>query len=212
MSAERVLLWRHGRTAANADGRFQGQLDVPLDEVGQGQAKVAAEALEAVLGTAPCRIITSDLSRACDTAQVLAERLGLELTRDVRLREVHAGAWEGLLRDEIVAGWPEAHAAWLAGDDLPLGGGERRSEAGARLAEAVREHTAAQDGGTLVIVTHGGAMRAALLRLLGLPRTAWSVFGALRNAHWVVLTPRGGSWTLAEYNVGVAPGMTGEDA
>lgn len=200
MSAARVVLWRHGQTGHNAADRFQGQLDVPLDDVGRRQAHRAAEMLR---GLAPTRIVSSDLSRAADTAAALAALTGLVVETDAALRELFAGQWQGLTRAEIESRWPQEFAAWRGGDDVPVGGGERRSEAGRRAAAAIGRHAAATpDGGVLVVTGHGGALRGAMLHLLALPLAAWSAFGGLANTHWALLVPRGTGWSLAEYNVG----------
>ena len=209
MTADQVLLWRHARTASNAAGRFQGQLDVALDDVGLVQAKEAADLLAELIDGAPCRIVSSDLSRATATAQALSERLGVPVSTDPQLREVFAGDWEGLLRSEIEQRNPGELAQWRAGEDLRLGGGERRSEAGARAERAIRGHAAEQDGGVLVIVSHGAALRGALMRLLGIDNWEWNVLEGLRNAHWAQLRRRADAWLLSAYNVGPSLGPPG---
>lgn len=211
MTADRLLLWRHGRTASNAGGRFQGQLDVPLDDVGRVQVKEAAEALAREIGGRPCRLVVSDLSRARDTGQTLAEVLGLSLILDSRLREIHAGAWEGLLRSEARERDPALFARWLAGDDVPVGGGERRGEAGARAAAAIRELADGQDDGLLVVAGHGAALRGAILSLTGIVPWTPHVLGGLRNAHWADLVRRNSEWVLEGYNLGPPPGSTGAE-
>ncbi|WP_432548230.1 histidine phosphatase family protein [Kineococcus sp. SYSU DK004] len=210
MSAARVVLWRHGRTRANAEQRFQGQLDVPLDDVGRAQVVAAAAELAALEPTA---LVTSDLSRAADTAAALAAVTGLPALPDPALREVHAGAWQGLLHTEITARWPETYAAWRRGDDVRIGDtGETRAEVARRAAGAVERHAAAvPDGGTLVVAAHGAALKGAVLQLLGLAVTGWSVLAGFRNAHWAVLVPVGGGWSLAEYNVGPPGGGVGAE-
>jgi len=199
----RVVLWRHGRTASNAEGRFQGQLDVDLDDVGRAQA---AEAAAVLAELAPTRIVSSDLLRAAHTAAALAERTGLVVETDPALRELHAGAWQGLLHAEIRAGWPEMFEAWRGGQDVAIGGGERRSEVGARVADAVRASAAATpDGGPLVVVSHGGAVQAGVLELLGLPIGSWSRLGGLGNCRWAVLEERADGWSLVGYDLGAVP-------
>ncbi|GAB2698128.1 histidine phosphatase family protein [Thalassiella azotivora] len=199
MSAERVVLWRHGRTASNAGGRWQGQLDVPVDDVGRDQAARAAGVLA---GLPPTRVVSSDLSRAADTAQALADATGLQVELDKALREVHAGRWEGLTRAEIDERWPGDLDAWLAGQDVPLGGGERRSEVAARAAEAIERYATSTPEGVLVVASHGGALRDATARLLGLPFGSWAVFAGLRNCHWGVLTHGRRGWSVDAWNVG----------
>jgi probable phosphoglycerate mutase len=211
VTADRLLLWRHGRTASNAGGRFQGQLDVPLDEVGQVQIKDAAEQLAVELrlgdsgGTAddgPCRILSSDLSRAHDTALALSARLGLPVTTDPRLREISVGWWEGLLHEEVIARDAEGFRAWRAGADIRPGDGETRSEAGVRAETAIREYAAQQEGGVLVVASHGAALRGAVLRLIGVEQWTSTVLAPLRNAHWAQLDRRATGWVLTAYNIG----------
>ena len=211
MSARTVVLWRHGRTPFNAENRFQGQLDVPLDEVGRAQAAASAVHLARLVEPGTGALVASDLSRAADTARALTALTGLQPQLDPALREVHAGRWQGLLHPEITASWPQEHAAWRAGEDVRLGGGERRSEVAVRAADAVERHAArVPDAGTLVVASHGAALKAALLRLLGLGLPAWGAFAGFRNAHWAVLERGRGGWVLGEYNAG--PPGAGEGA
>ena len=208
MTAERLLLWRHGRTASNADGSFQGQLDVPLDDVGRIQVKEAAELLAAEFRGSAVRLVSSDLSRAHDTARALTALVDLPITLDPRLREIWVGRWQGLRRADVASAEPEAFAAWRAGEDVVVGGGERRSEAGARAAAAIEEHAGAMDGGTLVVASHGAALRGAVMLLIGLGSWAPDRLGSLRNAHWADLSRRGERWVLDGYNVGPSWGST----
>ena len=209
MTASTLVLWRHGRTPFNAENRFQGQLDVPLDEVGRAQAREAAAHL-AALGVDV--LVASDLSRAADTAAALTELSGVPARLDPALREVDAGRWQGLLHQEITAQWPQEYAAWRRGEDLRIGGGETRAEVAERTATAVQRHAeAVDDGGTLVVASHGAALKAALLRLLGLPVAAGGAFAGFRNAHWAVLRSRAGGWSLAEYNAGPAGAGVGAE-
>src|SRR5690625_7330104 len=103
------MSWRHGRTEYNLQGRFQGQIDIPLDEVGFKQAESAATHLAML---EPSAIVSSDLSRAQQTALTLAERVGLEVELDAELREINAGAGEGRTRPERLAGWREGWHGW----------------------------------------------------------------------------------------------------
>ncbi len=185
----RVLLWRHGRTAFNDGKRWQGQLDVELDDEGRGQAARAADVLARRL-EGPVRLVTSDLRRAIETAAALTALIGVEPLPDKRLREIDAGDWEGLTRDEIrAAGMGADLDAWARGEDVRIGRtGECRSEVGLRGAAAIAEHVAATlEGGTLVVAAHGGLLRGSILALLGLDPAQWNTFGALGNCHWAEL-------------------------
>jgi probable phosphoglycerate mutase len=195
MTAARVVCWRHGRTAHNHGGVWQGQLDIPLDDVGRGQADDAAGAIGDSLALGePLSIVSSDLARARATAAALAAVTtavtAVEVRLDRRLREINAGRWQGMTRAEIVeAGMGEDLAAWRRGEDVRVGGGERRSEVARRGAAALREHAEALDGGTLVVVAHGGLLRGSILDMLGLPGERWDLLGGLGNAHWAELSP-----------------------
>ncbi len=201
MTAHRVVLVRHGRTGHNNSGIWQGQLDVPLDDVGRLQAKAAAPVLAAeILDGGPTAIVSSDLSRASETAAVLAEFVGVPVTLDRRLRETDAGRWQGLTRAQIAeAGWGEEFQSWRRGDDVPAGGGERRTEVGLRGAEAVAEHAAALDGGTVIVVAHGGLLRGTVLTLLGLEPDRWGLLGGLGNCEWARMSPGQPTWRLLGY-------------
>ena len=201
----RVLLLRHGRTTWNAESRFQGQLDIDLDEVGRAQAERAGELLARLR---PDLLVSSDLRRARDTAAALARRTGLPVTQDVRLRETFAGRWQGLTSTEIDDRYGAERAGWSAGSDVPAGvDGERRSEVGARMSAALVEHAARlPDGGLLVAVTHGGAASSGLHHLLGVPRASWPVLSGLGNCHWSLLREHPGErWVLEEHNAGSLP-------
>jgi broad specificity phosphatase PhoE len=145
-----LLLVRHGETDWNADGRLQGQTDRPLSDFGRRQARqLAAELTEEDLEA----IYSSDLSRARETAQIVAERLGLPVLLDPDLREKDWGTWEGLTaverdRVEFVGESTEEHQ-------------ERILRALRRIAE---RHTG---DGRVLVVTHGGSMRRVQTAALG---------------------------------------------
>ncbi|MDT4973237.1 MAG: glucosyl-3-phosphoglycerate phosphatase, partial [Pseudonocardiales bacterium] len=113
--SSRVFLLRHGRTSWNAERRFQGQADPPLDDVGRAQAYEVA-ALVAALS--PGVLVSSDAMRAVQTADPIAEITGLEVLVDARLRERSLGHWEGLTRDEVAQRYPDEYADWIAGRDV----------------------------------------------------------------------------------------------
>jgi len=209
----RLILWRHGRTEWNSQRRFQGQTDVPLDEVGLAQARAAAGQLRLL---SPAKIVSSDLQRAFVTASALGDATGVPVAVDARLRETYAGEWQGLSRDELQRDHAVDLAAWAAGSDLRPGGGERRTEVAARMVAAIDDARAGlSNDDTLVVVTHGGAARAAVGQLLGLAPADWAILGVLTNCAWTVLQRRfdpesaGGQgsqrWRLEEYNARSLP-------
>jgi len=200
----RLLLWRHGRTAYNASARLQGQVDIPLDDVGHWQARTAAAALLA--RHTPTRVVSSDLSRAAQTATALARMVGLEVELDARVRERGFGDWEGLTGQEISARWPQDYALWRGGGEPSRVGAESRAAVAERTAAAITEHAAALDRtDTLVVVSHGAAISSAVAALMSMPAD-WRAIAGMHNAHWAELVPSSGSvepaWRLAAYNLG----------
>ena len=151
---------RHGRTAWNAQGRFQGMGDPPLDEEGERQASTLAAALAALR---PVSVTSSDLQRARRTAEAVAAACGVALSCDPGLREVDLGGWEGLTRPEVEARFPDEYRRWRAGEDVRRGGGETRAEAARRFAAVLaRIAGATPAGATAVVVAHGVVIQAAL--------------------------------------------------
>ncbi len=197
-AARRVLLLRHGQTAWNAIGHFQGQTDIDLDDVGRAQAERAAEQLARL---APAAVVSSDLSRARGTAEALARRTGLDVVADRRLRETYAGAWQGLTAGQIAERFGDQREAWRRGEDVrPGGDGELRQEVGERVAAAITEHAAGlPEAGLLVAVTHGGAISAGVPTLLGIPPAHWPVITGVTNCHWSVLAQYQDRWVLTEH-------------
>ena len=202
-----LVLWRHGQTTWNLEHRFQGQTDVPLDSVGVRQAAASARLL---VDVQPQVIVSSDLSRARDTAQALADRCGLEVATDPRLRETDGGSWEGMRREDLLETDPQAYRDWLAGEFIRPGGtGEDRHVVGQRMMAAIQDALVKTDPGrTAVVVTHGGASRAVLAPLLNRAFEDIRFFGVMRNAAWSVFlesdipnTP----WTVLEFNARSLP-------
>jgi broad specificity phosphatase PhoE len=145
-----LLLVRHGETDWNAEGRLQGQTDRPLSDFGRRQARqladeMADEELEA--------IYSSDLSRARETAAIVAERLGLPVVLDPDLREKDWGSWEGLTSVER---------------DRVEFVGESTEEHRERILRALRRISERHPGdGRVLVVTHGGSMRRVQTAALG---------------------------------------------
>ena len=195
------MLWRHGQTVWNAERRFQGQSDIPLDETGQAQAERAARLLAALR---PDLIVSSDLSRAAGTAAALGRLTGLEVTLDKDLRERSGGSWEGLTDTEIRTRYPVEHASWTPPDGEPSAVvAERVAGALHRVAEAVSDSGLAT--GLAVVASHGAALRLGMSRLLGMPEELFGVLGPLSNCSWSVLGRRNGRWRLVEHNAGTLP-------
>ncbi len=201
--ANTIILWRHGQTDWNVANKFQGHTDIPLNSVGEYQVKHAARL---VVDIKPTSIISSDLSRAHNTAKALAELNGLPIHVDARLRETNCGKWEGLTGEEIRAIDHENLKEWSLGGDNPAGGtGDRRSEVGARAKAAIEDFLAGKDNETLIVATHGGTARAVIGMYLELPIPYWSKIGGLSNASWSVLSHSPKGWLLTEHNAGSIP-------
>ncbi|HEV2998282.1 MAG TPA: histidine phosphatase family protein [Solirubrobacteraceae bacterium] len=158
LHASRVYLARHGQTAYNHEGRFQGQLPVPLDETGRAQA---VELAEHALGYGFAALWSSPLLRARETAHVVAERIGLEPREDPRLMETDAGHWTDRTFADVQAEAPDAFASFAAGDpDFAFPGGESFAKQELRVAAALAD----VELGELpaLVVCHGMVIRAAL--------------------------------------------------
>lgn len=202
--SRRIVLWRHGRTEWNASGRFQGQTDVDLDEMGRDQAWESARRLAAL---EPERLVSSDLRRTRDTIAALASITGKQVQLDRRLRETFAGEWQGLTGAEIASRHPDEYKAWRAGDPvLRVGGGETRQEVAERMAAAVRDIAARlADDGLAVLTTHGGAARLGIAALIGMPLERFTNIGGLSNGSWSMLRDTDQGWVLVEHNAGTLP-------
>ncbi|HEX4654787.1 MAG TPA: histidine phosphatase family protein [Mycobacteriales bacterium] len=207
----RVVLLRHGRTEWNATGRFQGQLDAPLDVMGKAQAIAAAVA---VAPMQPDAIVSSDLGRTADTAAAVAAETGLDVVLDPRLREINLGLWQGLTRAEARERFPEEYEGWQAGEDRRRGDGETYAEVGARASECVIEWLDRLGAGaTLLAVTHGGTARATIGTMLGFDPDLYWRLAPLGNCRWSLLADIGRGWRLEEHNAGSPPEEeTGDDA
>jgi glucosyl-3-phosphoglycerate phosphatase len=196
----RLIVWRHGNTDWNAVDRVQGQSDALLNTRGREQAAAAAAKLTAVR---PAAIVSSDLSRAADTAGALAALTELPVSYDSRLRERYYGAWQGMTLSEVAAAYPTEYAAWRSGDPAPGCEIETLDDLGKRVSSALQDLADAHPGATVVAVSHGGAARQGCGHLLGWPHQVLRTVRGLANCHWTELAHddvRG--WQLRSYNVG----------
>jgi broad specificity phosphatase PhoE len=203
VTARRVVLLRHGRTAWNAQRRFQGQADPPLDEVGRGQAYEVAALLAALR---PDYLVSSDAARALQTAEIVGEVTALPTVAEARLRERSLGHWEGLTRDEVASQYPDEYADWIAGRDVSRRGGESRDAVAER---AVAAFAALPPVPTSVLVTHSATAMALTNALLGIAQAVHPL-GPLANCHWSELHSESSNahpagWRLRGHNLG-SPG------
>jgi probable phosphoglycerate mutase len=174
-----ILLARHGETDWNSERRWQGHADRPLNEVGRQQARELAETLT---DRAIDVVYSSDLLRAHETALIVGERLGLLVSVDAGLREVDVGDWSGRVHSEIEGLDPDGYRRWREGGK-GWAGGESYEEMGERVVAAVLRLAARHPGETVLIVTHGGSIRACRATAAGLDYAASrvSAIGSMAN-------------------------------
>ena len=171
----RLCIVRHGETAWNAEHRVQGQLDVPLNAIGQAQAEAAARVLGAERFSA---IYSSDLMRAQQTAQPTASRLGMSVALDKDLRERHYGIFERLTYAEVKVKFPEDYARFEARDaEYAFRTGESLKDFSARSVAAVLKIADENRGGNILVFTHGGVLDYLYRFINGLSISAPREFG-----------------------------------
>jgi broad specificity phosphatase PhoE len=185
-----ILLARHGETDWNSERRWQGHADRPLNESGREQARELAASL---VGRAIDVVYSSDLIRAHETARIVAERLGLPVGADVGLREVDVGDWSGRAHDEVRGVDPEGFRRWQEGGK-GWSGGESYEEMGARVVGTVLRIAERHPGETILIVSHGGSIRACRAAAAGLSYAGsrMSAVSGMANCEVVELRVAGG--------------------
>jgi len=162
---KRIHLIRHGQTAWNADGRWQGMIDIPLSETGLNQAA----ALASYMSSRPLSsVYSSDLQRAVQTAEPLAKIHDLPLNQDARLREQNLGIFQGLTHEQHREKYPELVEAMYRdywGFTFPEG--ENRGQVRDRALAFWKEMIEQDSQGETAVVLHGGTIRVLLMQLLG---------------------------------------------
>ncbi|HZK04954.1 MAG TPA: histidine phosphatase family protein [Actinomycetaceae bacterium] len=207
MTAGRIVLWRHGQTDYNLEGRCQGRIDIELNAEGRRQAAAGAAALTRFLGERRVgAIVASDLMRARVTAEHLCRALGMDVVLDSRLRERSFGVFEGLSGTEIERHWASEYRLWKSGETPPGIGFESKGSAARRVAAAVEDHAAPLGAHeTLVVVGHGSALSQTLVWMLGDDPERGSQLCVMDNCHWAELRhqpDRRPVWQLRAHNVG----------
>jgi probable phosphoglycerate mutase len=173
--ATRLCIVRHGETAWNAEHRVQGQLDIPLNEIGLRQAQAVGK----VLGAERFDVIySSDLSRAMQTAQPTARALGMEILQDRNLRERHYGMFERQTYAEVKGRHSAEYARFAARDpDFDFGGGESLKNFSERSIAAVSRLAKQHEGQHVLVFTHGGVLDELYRHIQGVPVQAVREFG-----------------------------------
>lgn len=170
-----LILIRHGRTAANASGRFLGRLDPPLDEVGEAQAAAVADL---VGRDRVATIVTSPLERARRTAEAVANRTGIPVEVDERWIELDYGTLDGTPLADLP---PDVWKQWRSDPGFRPGGGESLTAVAQRVVPACEEllATAGSNDRDVVVVSHVSPLKVALCWALGVdPGVGWRTFVA----------------------------------
>lgn len=155
----RLILIRHGQSEANLTRRFAGHFNAPLTELGRRQAEKSAEYVAANYEVS--KVYASDLARAFATGQAVADRLGIDIIPDVRLREICAGKWEGMEISRIAEEYADDYRVWMSdiGHSRPTDG-ERVSDLAKRVLGVIKEIAEQNEGQTVVLATHATPIRA----------------------------------------------------
>lgn len=171
---KKIILVRHGETAWNKIGRYQGQSDIPLSETGLKQAECLAQNF--IYGN-PTIIYASDLIRAKTTAQKLADKFKAPLFFEPGLREFDFGEWEGLTYEAIKERWPnELETFFRAPDKMKINGGESVAELQTRAVAALNKIIAARPDEEIALVAHGAVLRSLVCHALHIPlKYFWSI-------------------------------------
>ena len=188
--ARRLFLIRHGQTTYNATGRMQGHLDTQLSDEGRALAQAVGQML---VDKDIRKIVSSDLTRAADTAAAVGKRLGLDYSVDVRLRETDLGTWQGMNHEEVDEQFPGQRAIWRHDPTWAPPEGESRVEVAQRARPVIDELMQSfpqWEDGAVLIVAHGGAIAALTSILLDLEISQYGILSGLKNTHWAQLTAR----------------------
>jgi probable phosphoglycerate mutase len=185
--ARTLVLVRHGETDWNLSGRAQGHADIPLNETGRAQAKAVAQVMASF---EPSRLWSSDLARARQTADAIAEATGLAVECDERLREYDVGARAGLTLAELAERHPREYADWMAGRTSTVVAGEETTEqVRDRVTPALLDCLdGLAAGATGVAVLHGACLKVGLLGVLGWPWELSRTIQGIENAAYCVLS------------------------
>jgi len=162
-----LILVRHGETEWNVQGRYQGESDVPLSDLGKLQAELVAERL---VDQKIDAIYASDLKRALKTAKIIAEKHSPKIISEPRLRELKFGVVEGLTFDQAEAQYPNMVSAWLDDFNNTPEGAETIQAFNARIVSLLESLRQEHNGQVVLLVGHGGSLSEILRVVLGLSR------------------------------------------
>ena len=194
-----LYIVRHGETVWNREGRIQGHTNVGLSHQGMEQARLLGQRLKPVPFDAA---YASDLSRAADTAAVILDGRDVPISPTPRLREYHKGAFEGMTEGELRSQYPNEYPGYVSKDlDYAPEGGESTRAVSERMASIINEIKERHLNDTVLIVGHGGSLRAAMMALLGMSLDAnWRfLFG---NCHLTIVDTYHDNAVLRLFNDG----------
>jgi ribonuclease H / adenosylcobalamin/alpha-ribazole phosphatase len=169
-----LVLVRHGATAHTADKRFSGGLggrNPGLTDEGKAQVREVADWL-APLGEAVDAVVTSPVRRTRESAEILAERLGLDLVEEPGFAEMEFGVWDGLTFAEVEAKWPEELAAWIGSVDVAPSGGESFRQVQERVLGGLRQLLSSYAGKTVIVVSHVTPIKTVVSHAVDAPLTS----------------------------------------
>jgi broad specificity phosphatase PhoE len=193
MGVERVYLVRHGETDYNVAGRWQGHLQTMLTDTGREQARALARHLRDFHLDA---IYTSDLSRAADTAMLIAEGRNIAVHQDTRLREICLGLFQGLTRAQIQGTYPFEYGCWHSDNTYCVPQGESRMQLQARMVAFITEMATQETGKDVLLVTHGGSIKWLLMALF--PPEVSSGKG-IENTSVTTIARDAAGWQMVEF-------------
>jgi alpha-ribazole phosphatase len=194
----RIIFVRHGETEWNASLRYQGHANIPLNDRGRAQARAAAKRLESYQVST---IYTSDLARAAETADTIGEQLGVTPIPMAELREIHVGQWEGYTPEELYRRFPDHMAEYDRDPARTVRiGGESYAQLQDRALVALNHiREAHRRDETILVVSHGGTIRAVLCHVIGLDLIHFGRMW-LDNGSFTELRLGSNGWRLVRLN------------
>jgi len=190
-----IFLIRHGETEWNRSGRWQGQQDIPLSDIGRAQANRLAHRFASRQADIQS-LYSSDLQRAWKTAEIIGQSIHRLPRAAPPLREIHLGVWEGHSVAEILKRFPEEWARLEAGEDIARGGGETFGLFQDRIMAWLNAVAKTHSGQTILAVTHGGCIRATLLAIRHLAWRERQQIPAIENASITQLAHSDSGWSI----------------
>lgn len=192
-----LLFVRHGESEANRSGIFAGHMDADLQDRGLLQADTSAQYI--AQNYKVDAVYASDLKRAYKTGKTIADRLGLPVIADSRLREISAGAWDGKRFSDLPTLFPKDFALWMSDiGNSKCTGGESVKQLSERIMNAVTDIAQKNDGKTLVIATHATPVRVAQTAMSGLPLSEMQNIPWVSNCSVTEARFENGNWTLVK--------------